>query len=345
MRKFSDWKHMKSKTKNLLSDEQITHLVKANFGEKTEVGKIEELKGGMFNSAYRIERITPDDPIILKVSVRPGTPVLSYEKDLMRTEVEVYRMISEQTSIPVPKILCADFSKRIIDSDYFFMTALKGEVMTGIQKKLSKENLSTIKKNLGNYFAQIHRIKGPYFGYFTTDPSRQFASWKEAFLSMNRDILNDGKAHGVSLPYTRIENALEKTSSLLDAIREPTLVDYDLWTGNIFLIKNGDSYQIEGIVDFERAFWGDPYADFPPIFMVSEDIWKDPFFWSSYSDASTTKKEVTGDDQVRITLYKMYIWLIMAVETYRYGFLYGLLQKIYAKRVAMKYLKQLEMIL
>lgn len=335
---------MKSKTKNSLSDEKIIHLVKANFGKKTEVGKIEELKGGMFNSAYQIERTNIGDTIILKVSVRPGTPVLSYEKDLMRTEIEVYRMISEQTSVPVPRILCADFSKRHIDSDYFFMTALKGEVMTGLQKKLSKENLNAIKKDLGNYFAQIHRIKGTYFGYFTVEPSRQFASWKEAFVNMYHDILNDGKAHGVSLPYARIERVLEKTSGLLDAIHEPSLVDYDLWTGNIFLIKNGNGYQIEGIVDFERAFWGDPYADFPPIFMLSEDIWKDPVFWNSYSAASATQKEITIDDQVRITLYKMYIWLIMAVETYRYGFLYGLLQKIYAKRVVMKYLKQLELI-
>jgi aminoglycoside phosphotransferase (APT) family kinase protein len=335
---------MKSKTKNLLSDEQIIHLVKANFGEKTEVGKIEELKGGMFNSAYRIGRTNAGDTIILKVSVRPGTPVLSYEKDLMQTEVEVYRMISEQTSIPVPRILCADFSKQIIASDYFFMTALKGEVMTGIKKKLSKENLNAIKKDLGNYFAQIHRIKGPYFGYFTTEPSRQFSTWKKAFLNMYHDILKDGKVHGVSLPYTRIERVLEKTSGLLDAIREPSLVDYDLWTGNIFLIKNSKGYQIEGVVDFERAFWGDPYADFPPIFMLAEDIWKDPVFWNSYSDASATQKKITGDDQVRITLYKMYIWLIMAVETYRYGFLYGLLQKMYATSVAMKYLKQLESI-
>ncbi len=48
---------MKSKTKNLLAKEQITKLVKVNFGDSCEIGKITELKGGMFNSAYLIKRI------------------------------------------------------------------------------------------------------------------------------------------------------------------------------------------------------------------------------------------------------------------------------------------------
>ena len=52
---------MKSKTKNLLSDEQIRTLVKVNFGDTCMTGTITELKGGMFNSVYLIERVNPAD--------------------------------------------------------------------------------------------------------------------------------------------------------------------------------------------------------------------------------------------------------------------------------------------
>ena len=38
---------MKSKTKNLITEDEIKHLVKVNFGSSCEVGGIEELKGGI----------------------------------------------------------------------------------------------------------------------------------------------------------------------------------------------------------------------------------------------------------------------------------------------------------
>lgn len=94
---------MKSKTKNLLTKEQITKLVKVNFGDSCDISTITELKGGMFNSAYLIERIKEKDQIVLKVSAATGTPLLTYEKDTMLTEVEVYQLIIEKTTIPVPK--------------------------------------------------------------------------------------------------------------------------------------------------------------------------------------------------------------------------------------------------
>ena len=36
---------------------------------RNEIGSITELKGGMFNSAYMIERIKENDKIVLKVSI------------------------------------------------------------------------------------------------------------------------------------------------------------------------------------------------------------------------------------------------------------------------------------
>lgn len=333
---------MKSRTKYLLKDDQIIQLVKANFGDKTEVGKITELKGGLFNSAYAIERINEKDKIVLKVSVTADAPLLSYEKELMLKEVEVYRFINEQTTIPAPKILCYDFSKKLIKCNYFFMTYLKGETMYKIYKKLTPENLDIIKKELGQYMAQIHKIKGTYFGYFADEPSQQFTSWKEAYLHMIQMILSDGKKHRAKLPYERVERAILKNAEYLEEIREPRLVDYDLWAGNIFLIKNGNEYHIEAIVDFERAFWGDPYADFSSAVMTIKDIRNEPVFWESYTDAAGINKEISRGDVIRMLLYKLYVFLIMMVDVFRYGFFYGIAQRTYAKSVVNKCLTELE---
>lgn len=333
---------MKSKTKNILSEDQISRLVKVNFGEKTVMGDIEELKGGAFNSAYSIERVNEKDKIVLKVSVAPDTTVLSYEKDIMKREVEVYRLIKKHTNIPIPEILCHDFSKKHIDSDYFFMTYVEGVTMNSIQKKISSENLDRIKEVLGGYFAQLHQIKGLYFGYMTDDVSCQFDSWKEAYLHMVQMILDDGKLHGVRLPYDRINKVLSEKSKYLDIIQEPCLVDFDLWSGNIFLKKRVNEYSVEAIVDLERAFWGDPYADFQAAVMLLDDIRNEPVLWRSYNNLLKDNKDISKDDVVRMTMYKMYLYIIMTVETYRYGTIYGMIQKLYSKSILKKCLTELE---
>jgi len=110
---------MKSKTKNRLPDEKIRELAGIHFGESCEIGEIKELKGGMFNAIYLIERIKEQDQIVLKTGVVPGTTLLTYEQDVMPTEVECYRLIKEQTTVPLPLILAYDFSKKYCDSNYF----------------------------------------------------------------------------------------------------------------------------------------------------------------------------------------------------------------------------------
>ena len=139
---------MKSKTKNRLSQEKIRELVRIHFGQDCKTGKITELKGGMFNAIYRIERIKEKDAIILKVGVIPGTTLLTYERDIMPVEVECYRMIREQTTVPVPEVLAYDFSKKHISSNYFFMTELTGVTFSSVMKKMSQENVDLIREDL-----------------------------------------------------------------------------------------------------------------------------------------------------------------------------------------------------
>ena len=321
---------MKSRTKNRLSEEKIKELVRIHFGRECETGEITELTGGMFNAIYRIERKNEKDAVILKVGVIPDTTLLTYERDIMPVEVECYRMIREQTTVPVPEVLAYDFSKRYIESNYFFMTELKGEPFSKVMKKMGQENADRIREELAGYLYQIHGVKGNYFGYFTKDERRQYSTWKEAFFHMFRQILADGREHRVKLPYARIMAALQRYEGCLEDVTEPVLVEYDCHEGNIFVKKTGNSYTIEGILDFERAFWGDPIADFPTAFVFTDDIRKETAFLNAYLRVSG-RNAYTETDAVKYQLYRMYILTIMAAETFRYGFLYGKLQGMWAK--------------
>jgi len=221
-------------------------------------------------------------------------------------------------------------------------TPFQGETMHTVTPKISKSNMDKIKKELGVYFTQLHQIKGDYYGYFTTDSKFQFSTWKDAFLNMFDMILKDGKNRNIQLPYERYHKVLQEKSCYLEEVTTPVLVDYDMWPGNIFVKKVGEEYEIEGILDFERAFWGDAFADFPTAFVTTDDIRKEKVFLDSYLQASIDRKVYTKEDDIRFQLYRLYIFTIMAVETYRYNFLYAKFQLSFSKSVALKCLKKLE---
>ena len=331
---------MKSVTKHLLTEEQIRKLVKVNFGECYDVGMVRELKGGLFNSAYLIGLPERKEEIVLKVSVAEGTPILSYEKATMYTEIEVYKLIAQQTTIPIPKLLAYDFSRKEIPADYFFMTALKGETM--FKSKPDKESKERIEEELADYFVQLHKIKGEYFGYFAREGEVRFATWKDAFLHMMEMILGDGRKNNIKLPYGRYEKLLKEKAKYLEQVKEPLLVDYDLHPGNIFLKKQEEGYVVEGIVDFERAFWGDPLADFPAAFLRIDDIRQKPAFWEAYRKKAGNRHDITKEEEIRQLIYRLYLFTIMAVEIYRYGFLYAKLQSGISKKVIRKCMSRLE---
>jgi len=50
-------------------------------------------------------------------------------------------------------------------------------------------------------------------------------------------------------------------TSLLDEIQTPHLLHGDLWTFNLLVERGVHAPVITGVLDFDRAWWGDPSAD------------------------------------------------------------------------------------
>ena len=331
---------MKSRTKNRLTEQKIRELVRVHFGEECGISDIEELKGGMFNAIYRITRTKEQDKIVLKVGVVPGTPLLTYERDIMPVEVACLKMVRERTDVPVPRVLAYDFGRTRIESNYFFMTALEGVPLSSVSKKMGRENLDRIKAELAGYLAAMHQIKGDYFGYFTEDEKLRFATWKEAFFHMFEQLLRDAAERNTKLPYARIRQALAANAEYLGEQKEPVLVEFDCHEGNVFVRQVDGEWRIAGIIDLERAFWGDPVGDFPTSFVFTDDIRKETAFLNAYLKAAG-KSVYTEADAKRYQLYRLYILTVMAAEVFRYDFLYAKLQGAWAGRNISKCLKEL----
>jgi hypothetical protein len=90
---------------------------------------------------------------VLRIAPPDSVPKLFYEIDMMKSEVNIHRLVKEHTDIPVPEIVHNDFSHEIIDRDYLIMECMEGN------SGLSDE------KELGRYVKQLHAIKSDECGY------------------------------------------------------------------------------------------------------------------------------------------------------------------------------------
>ena len=50
---------------------------------------------------------------------------------------------------------------------------------------------------------------------------------------------------------------LDADKAIFAEVKRPSLVHWDMWEGNIFV----DNGEMSGIIDWERAMWGDPFMD------------------------------------------------------------------------------------
>lgn len=331
---------MKSKTKFNVTPEVLKTMVNKHFpGEET--GSIEELTEGMFNSAYAIRGTgIMKDGIVLKIGPASGTELLTYEQGILRTEVEVYKLL-EGRPVKTPRILACDYSHEEIPCDYFFMEYVKGVIWKDCAETISPENRRQLMYELGKCNAAVHSVKGSWFGYIKEDKRFQFHTWGAAFSSMMSDLLEDGRKRSCELPYDAIRDMVKKQEDCLNEIKTPYLVDFDMWAGNVFIDEASHSH-ITGIIDFERSFFGDPAADLISAMMLFEDVEQEPDFQKGYSEISERPFLITDGDRIRMNLYRLYMSVILFVESYRYEEEYAAMVKSHVIKGIYRLLEQLK---
>ncbi|UCG01334.1 MAG: aminoglycoside phosphotransferase family protein [Candidatus Heimdallarchaeota archaeon] len=310
---------MKSKSKKPLTLTEIQQIIESSFST-TNLGSIIELTDGRFNTAYSIELPDLGQEVVMKVAPLSEIKILTYEKNIMKTEVQVYKILKEKTEVPVPEILSYNFKHDIINRDYLIMEKLKGIPWDKIESNLSHEQNDQLKYKTGIYAAQINSVIGNHFGYFTDKKKSYNKSWKNTFVNMIKNVLDDGIELNAEIPRSskHIMRLVENKAKLLDDVKVPQLVHWDLWEGNIFIIEQEQGYySIEGIIDCERALWGDPLIEYEFMHAPSNQA-----FLKGFETETNEKFEFTDNLEQRRHLYNVYLFLIMVIEAISRGY-YG----------------------
>ena len=303
---------MKTATKNNFSDQTIRCLVKSHFPQAI-LSKIERIVGGTFNTVYLLEGSgLPDASIMLKTGPHRDVEVPKHEADNLKTEIYTYQLLENQ-NIQVPRIYAHDFSHSIIPHDFFFMEKISGKTWYEISPKKTPQ----LMYELGRQTAEMHKTKGSWFGTINDETDERFDTWSQAFQHKIETLLKEVEARGSTLPIAEIRHQIALRKDLLDEVKTPRLVNFDLWAGNVFLEKGSD-WQIAGVIDFERSFFGDPMASFVSALFLYDNVEKEPHFIQGYNQVSQELLVITEDDRERMWLYTLLFYLRAYVETERY---------------------------
>jgi aminoglycoside phosphotransferase (APT) family kinase protein len=296
-----------------LASETIDALCRAALGASARAEDARELRGGTFNACWAVT-VAGHGTLVLKVAPPPEVPVLTYEHELLRTEVDFYAR-ARGAGVPVPEVVAADFGRRTLPSDYFFMTRLPGRPLYGAGRRLSRAGRERVREQLGRVVPRLATLRGDSFGYPQPGARARGATWREAYGEMLGRLLEDAERLGVRLPRSpgALRALVARWAPALDAVDAPRLVHFDLWDGNLFFEGAGDDARLGGIIDGERTFWGDPLAELASLALFGE-IEGDAAFLRGWAEGAGAPLVFDEATRARVALGQLYLYAIMRVE-------------------------------
>lgn len=280
-----------------------------------EVTDHHAMAGGTFNAVTRVT-LAVGTRLVVKVPPGPEISLLSYERGILGTEALFYQHAGRLPGVTVPEVLAVDAAGPIEGGagGYLVMTECPGDPWPNLDPRPADQERDELRAELGRQVARLHTITGTRFGYPSAALGPLRDTWREAFGGIVDAVLADAARFAVTLPRPagEIRELFEVHAGLLDEVTTPVLTHFDLWDGNILVAPRPDGRRVSALIDAERAFWGDPLADFVSLGLF-HDIEQDAAFLRGYREAGGMIA-FDAAERERIALYRAYLHLIMWIE-------------------------------
>lgn len=268
----------------------------------------ELLTGGEFNSVWKIS--TDSTEYVIKIAPKENTDVMTYERNITDSEVFACQKLSVLKTVHIPKIF--GFGKGKNEPyKYIIMEFCEGETL--VNKKLTDGEHDRVMYTLGQAMAEIHNLAiDSGFGYIQNGLK---GTWKDAYLSMVENVIGDAQAKRAQIPYLdQIKTLINKNLPVLDDVKRPSLIHFDLWAGNLMLNENND---LHCIIDCERVMLGDPLGEFISLdYITPFSTEKNKYLIDGYNSLANEKLEFNRNQMIRLYLMRLYLGLIANIEIY-----------------------------
>lgn len=314
-------------TQRPLTDSELREVL-APLGEVT-ASRL--LSGGTF-SAVQAVTLAGSGEVVVKTSV-PDSPdptgrsrLLTYEADMLRSERDTLERVRDVRGVPAPRVLHSDFSRAHADVDVVVMELVAGTPWDRCIAQMTPAANEAAYESVGAIVAAMHSVTGHRFGYPAHDFSLGAATWPAYIRLLFDTVVADAEAWDVDIEPDRVLAAVDAAAGALEDVTTPTLIHNDLWEGNVLL--DPATGTVHGVVDFERALFGDPLWDFVGAESMRTTA-TTPALLSGYEaaggrlprDASAgTATGFTASADRRTTLYRLWAMSVQFIEIVPRGF-------------------------
>ena len=282
--------------------ETLTGLVRACVDVDSTSPRFTPIRTGKHNASYWVD--SDRGRFVLRIAPPDDAGFLFYERRMMRQEPELHALIRAQTTVPVAEVVGYDFSRTRIDRDYLLMAALPGTPLSDFPG-LTRVQFERALRQVGDCLRQLHALTaadhlgGEAHGYLGAHcPMDPQPTWVAAFRVMWNKLLDDVVACGSYTPDEAqgLRDLLDLYIERFDRPVVPRLLHMDVWSQNILIDESGN---VTGLVDFDRALWGDVEIEFAVLDYcgISE-----PAFWEGYG----TRRDASPAAMIRRQFYLLY---------------------------------------
>jgi len=257
---------------------------------------------GRHNTSYWVA--TDQAKYVLRIAPADDSGFLFYERLMMRQEPDLHALVRAQTDIPVAEVVGYDFSRSRLERDYLLMTALPGTALSDAPN-LTRGQLEHALRQTGRHLRKLHALTAEdclhqrAYGYLGPhQPMDPQPTWVDAFRVMWNKLIDDVVACGVYAPDEAqdMRDLLGLHLRHFDRPVAPSLLHMDVWAQNILVDEAGN---VTGLVDFDRALWGDVEIEFAVLDYCGIS---GPSFWEGYGRA----RDLSPAARIRQRFYMLY---------------------------------------
>ena len=254
-----------------ITDGRIAHVAREGFGGDVEVESVSEIRpvsefgiprisGCNANLSFRVKLRDNPKPYVFRFGRGP-------REDFYDKEAENYRLIAEQTDIPVPGIHRIDKSKTLVPVSYMVMDYMTGEESFFLSDPRNPQTepheKAEIQRETGYCYAQIHNI------------SRKASSPRSSVdlllyrIEQLEHVVTDGQFCIDLERINQCKTSVEADRNLLIEHESLCVNDSELH----FRKRDGD-WTVSFICDMEHVQFGDPYLDLIWLISAPKRLWE-----------------------------------------------------------------------
>lgn len=272
-----------------LLERAVRHHLRALSGPLA----FERIPTGKFNTSYFVR--AGDEQLVLRIAPPRDAVFLFYERDMMRQEPGIHARLLERTSVPVARILAFDDSHELLERDFLIMERLPGRALT--EARGADERF--VLRQVGKHLAETHALTADAYGYLGEHrPMEPQGRWADAFAVMWAKLVADimGVGHYDAAEARRMRSLLDRHLPIFDRPVPASLLHMDIWHQNILV---DDVSKVTGLVDWDRALWGDPEIEFAVLDYCGIS---QPAFWEGYG----RERDLSPEARTRQVFYLLY---------------------------------------